>query len=49
LLLAGAKAHRPAQAGEVGSAAVDTVRKAVTKPIKGVKVVLKEPALAKAA
>jgi len=34
-------------AGEVGSAAVDTVRKAVTKPIKGVKVVLKEPALAK--
>ena len=30
-------------AGGVGSRAVDTVRKAVTKPINGVKVVLKEP------
>jgi hypothetical protein len=36
-------------AGEVGSTAVGAVRKAVTKPIKGVKVVLKEPELAKAA
>jgi hypothetical protein len=36
-------------AGEVGSTTVDTVRKAVTKPIKGVKIVLKEPELAKAA
>ena len=34
-------------AGEVGSTAVDAVRKAVTKPIKGVKVVLKEPEMAK--
>jgi hypothetical protein len=33
----------------VGSTAVDTIRKAVTKPINGVKVVLKEPELAKAA
>jgi hypothetical protein len=30
-------------AGEVGSTAVDTVRKAVAKPINGVKVVLQEP------
>jgi hypothetical protein len=36
--------------GKVGSTAADTVRKAVTtKPIKGIKVVLKEPELAKAA
>ncbi len=34
-------------AGKVGSTAVETVRKAVTKPINGVKVVLKEPELAK--
>jgi len=33
-------------AGEVGSTAVDTVRKAVTKPASGAKVVLKEPAMA---
>jgi len=31
---------------EVGSTAVATVRKAVTKPINGVKVVLKEPEMA---
>jgi hypothetical protein len=33
-------------AGEVGSTAVATVRKALTKPINGVKVVLKEPEMA---
>jgi hypothetical protein len=36
-------------AGKVGSTAVQAVRKAVVKPIKGVKVVLKEPEFAKAA
>lgn len=33
-------------AGEVGSTAVETVRKAVAKPINGVKILLKEPDLA---
>jgi hypothetical protein len=33
-------------AGEVGATAVGAVRKAVTKPINGVKVVLKEPEMA---
>ena len=33
-------------AGEVGSTTVDTVRNAVTKTINGVKVMLKEPAMA---
>ena len=33
-------------AGKVGSTAVETVRKALTKPIGGVKVPLKEPELA---
>ncbi|MCU0786590.1 MAG: hypothetical protein MUC91_00115 [Verrucomicrobia bacterium] len=36
-------------AGKIGKTAVETVRKAVTKPVHGVKVVLKEPPLAKAA
>jgi hypothetical protein len=36
-------------AGQVSSTAAETVRKAVSKPISGVKVVLKEPKLAKAA
>jgi hypothetical protein len=33
-------------AGQVGSTAVEAVRKAVTKPVNGVKVVLKEPEMA---
>jgi len=33
-------------AGKVDSTAVDTVRKAVTKPINGIKVVLQEPEMA---
>ena len=36
-------------AGQVGATAVESVRKAVSKPINGVKVVLKEPRLTKAA